>query len=123
MNHPDPLAAVIAEIVSDLLEQTDVLTPLDVLLALEIIDDEQLATWRRGGSPYLERGITKGLARVARILHLLREEALRRGLTPSPGRYLVKGSKRKRLRFSKRGDPESELAYSTHFIKSATAHS
>lgn len=116
----DPLAATVAEIVSELLASGGVLVPLDVLVALELVTPEQIEIWRRGGVPYLERGITKGLGRVARILRLIREEALRRGLAPKPGKYVRSGKKRTRLRFSKRGDEESERAYGTHFVSPAS---
>lgn len=116
----DPLAATVSQIVTELLERGDVVAPLDVLLALELVDEELLADWRRGGLPYLERGITKGLARTARVLRLLREEALSRGLTPRPGKYVRAGKGPKRpLRFSKTGDRESEAAYAVHFIRNA----
>jgi len=114
----DPLAASVSRIVTELLERGDVVAPLDVLLALEIVDGELLADWRRGGLPYLERGITKGLARTTRVLRLLREEAKARGLAPSPGKYLRTGKGPKRpLRFSKAGDRESEAAYAVHFVR------
>jgi hypothetical protein len=114
----DSLAPIVAEVVDEILESGDVVAPVDVLVALEILTPEQVDTWRTGGMPYLERGITAGLSRVARILRLLRERALELGLEPIPGKYLrrKKGS-RTRLRFSKRGDAESEKAYSTHFVR------
>jgi hypothetical protein len=115
---PDPLAGVIAEVVTDLLEAGDTVKPIDVLLALEVLDTDQVDAWRRGGVPYLERGITAGLARVARVLRLVREEALKRGLEPVPGKYRRSGKGPPRpLRFSKRGDDASEKAYGTHFVR------
>lgn len=94
------------------------MVPLDVLVALEMLDEDLLAEWRSGDLPYLERGMTKGLARSARVLRLTREDALRRGLTPKVGKYVRSGKGPKRpLRFSKRGDAESEAAYATHFVR------
>ena len=114
----DPLAELVGQIVTQLLERGDVVVPLDVLVALEMLDEDLLAEWRRGDLPYLERGMTKGLARSARVLRLTREDALRRGLTPKVGKYVRSGKGPKRpLRFSKRGDAESEAAYATHFVK------
>ena len=114
----DPLAPLVSQIVTRLLESREVVVPLDVLVALEMIDEELIADWRRGELPYLERGITKGLARTARVLRLLRAEALGRGLTPKSGKYLRSGKGPKLpLRFSKRGDAESEAAYATHFVR------
>jgi hypothetical protein len=114
----DPLLPLVAEVVSEILKSGNVVTPLDVLLRLEIIDAEQIETWRRGGLPYLERAITSGLSRVNRLLRLVREHALSLGLEPTRGKYFRtgKGAKR-RLRFSKRGDDESEQAYATHYVR------
>lgn len=114
----DPLLPLVAEVVSDILSAGDVVAPLDVLVRLEIVDPDQVEVWRRGGMPYLERGITKGLSRVARLLRLVREHSLAVGLKPVPGKYLRRGKgPNRRLRFSKRGDPASEQAYATHFVR------
>jgi hypothetical protein len=114
----DPLALLVAEVVTDILKSSSVVAPLDVLLRLELVDPKQVDLWRRGGVPYLERTITSGLARVARLLRLLAEHSRSLGLEPKPGKYLRpgKGPNRK-LRFSKRGDEESERAYATHFVR------
>lgn len=114
----DSLTPVIAEVMSEILESASVVTPIEVLVRLEIIDPEQVEKWRKGQLPYLERGITAGLSRVARVLRLLSQHALSLGLVPTPGKYQRKGSgAKRRLRFSKRGDAESEQAYSTHFVR------
>ncbi len=107
-----------SQIVTQLLERGDVVVPLDVLVALEIIDEALVTEWRHGQLPYLERGITKGLSRTTRVLRLTREDALGRGLIPKAGKYVRSGKGPKRpLRFSKRGDAESEAAYATHFVR------
>lgn len=114
----DPLLPLVSEVVSEILETGDVVTPLDVLQRLEIIDPDEVETWRRGGLPYLERGITSGLSRVSRLLRLIGAHALTLGLKPVPGKYLRRGKgPNRRLRFSKRGDQESERAYTTHFVR------
>lgn len=114
----DPLMPLVAEVVNEILAAGDVVAPLDVLVRLEIIDPDQVEIWRRGGLPYLERGITSGLSRVARFLRLIAEHARTLGLEPTPGKYLRRGKgPNRRLRFSKRGDPASEEAYATHFIR------
>jgi hypothetical protein len=114
----DPLLALVAEVVSEILATGDVVAPLDVLLRLELLDPDQVETWRNGGLPYLERSITSGLSRVARFLRLIAAHAQALGLEPVPGKYLRRGKgPNRRLRFSKRGDQESERAYSTHFVR------
>lgn len=114
----DPLLPLVAEVVTEILQNEDAITPVDVLVRLEIIDREQVESWRRGGLPYLERGITAGLSRVSRILRLLGEHSRAIGLEPVTGKYLRRGKgPNRRLRFSKRGDAESERAYATHFVR------
>lgn len=118
----DALTRAVIEVMDDLLSATDELAPLDVLVALEVVDADQVELWRRGGLPYLERGIVKGLARAGRILRIVQHQASLRGLKPRLARYTRRGKGPKRpLRFSKRGDADSERAYATHFIKSASA--
>jgi hypothetical protein len=90
-------------------------TPLDVLLRLDVISPDLLDRWHKGGVPYLERGMTAGLARVGRLLRILREHALALGLTPVAGKYRRRG--KAPLRFSKAGDSASEEAYSCHFLR------
>ncbi len=114
----DPLMPLVAEVVGEILKTGDVVTPLDVLVRLEVIDGDQVETWRRGGFPYLERAITSGLSRVTRLLRLVREHSLALGLAPKAGKYLRPGKgANRRLRFSKRGDEDSEQAYATHFVR------
>jgi hypothetical protein len=111
----DPLMPVVAEVVAEILAAGDVVAPLDVLVRLEVIEAEQVEAWRRGGLPYLERGIHSGLSRVSRLLRLIAEHSLALGLAPVSGKYQRRG--KGRLRFSKRGDSESETAYATHFVR------
>ncbi len=114
----DALLPLIAQVVTEMLEQGDVVAPLEVLLRLEILEPQCVEQWRSGHLSYLERGITAGLARVARLLRLLREHALSIGLEPQLAKYRRSGKGPKRpLRFSKRGDAESERAYATHYLR------
>jgi len=112
---------LVSEVVAEILKAGNVVAPLDVLVRLEIVDPEQVETWRRGGLPYLERGITTGLSRVGRLLRLIGEHARTLGLEPTPGKYLRRGKGANRqLRFSKRGDSASELPYLTHYVRQKT---
>lgn len=114
----DSLSPVVEEVVKDILDAGDVVVPIDVLQKLEVVDSDQVELWRRGGLPYLERAMTSGLSRVARLLRLLTEHCLSLGLEPAPGKYWSRGKgARRRLRFSKRGDEASEKLYSTHFAR------
>jgi hypothetical protein len=122
----DPLRPLIAVVVAEILKVGPIVTPLEVLVRLEIIEPGRVEAWRRGELPYLERGITTGLSRVGRLLRLLREQALLLGLEPTHGKYQRRGKgKRQPLRFSKRGDAETERLYTQHYLRAQTnaAHS
>lgn len=118
--HRDRFYPLVKEAVAACLQMGDVVRPIDVLVILEVVTPELLDDWRRGGVPYLERGMTAGLARVGRILRILRAHALEIGLVPVPGKYSRKGKGAKgRLRFSKSGEAAAEEAYSCHFERRA----
>ena len=115
----DPLAPMVREVIDEILRSGDLVVPIDVLVRLEILTSEQILAWRRGQLPYLERGITAGLTKVARLLRALEETALAMGLVPAIGKYMRSGKgPKKRLRFSKRGDATSEAAYARQFVRS-----
>ena len=116
----DPLSPLVAAVVAEILKTGPIVAPLDVLVRLEIIEPERVEAWRRGELPYLERGITTGLSRVARLLRLVREQALSLGLVATRGKYLRRGKGKKQpLRFSKRGDAETEQLYTQHYLRAA----
>lgn len=120
--HRDRFYPLVKDAVSDCLRGGDVVRPIDVLVMLEVITPELVEEWKRGGIPYLERGMTAGLARVARILRVLREHALEIGLVAVQGKYSRKSKGAKgRLRFSKSGDAAAEEAYSCHFERRRTS--
>ena len=101
----DALMPLVAEAMGELLELHGEITPLEVLLALEMLDPKVVENWQKGSLPYLERGITAGLARVTRVLRLIPEHARELGLTQVTGKYFRSGKgPNRKLRFSKRGD-------------------
>ncbi|MFO0614856.1 MAG: hypothetical protein U0414_19870 [Polyangiaceae bacterium] len=112
--HRDRFYSPIQEAVAAILQSSDVVRPIDVLVHLEVITPELVDRWRSGGVPYLERGMTSGLAKVARMLTVLEGHARELGLEPVPGKYVRRASKTK-LRFSKSGEPECEAAYGRHY--------
>ncbi len=114
----DALMPIVAEVMGELLESHGEIIPLEVLLTLEMVDPNVVEDWQKGAMPYLERGITVGLSRVTRVLRLVHEHANALGLKTVPGRYARKGKgPNSKLRFSKRGDTESERLYATHFVR------
>jgi hypothetical protein len=113
----DPLYARIARATDDILRRGKVVMPVDVLVGMDLLTREHLEDWRRGRTPYLERVIHCNLARLARLLRILRFHAHDLNLKPSLTAYMRSGSgPKQRLRFTKTGDPRLEEAYATHFI-------
>ena len=102
----DPLYPRIACAVAVLLEKGKVVAPVDVLAGMGLLAPEHLDGWRRGRIPYLEQAIDCNLARLSRLLRILRFHAHDLKLVPSETAYVRYGS-RQRLRFTKTGDAKT----------------
>jgi hypothetical protein len=103
--------------VEDLLQRGKVVRPVDVLVGMGLMTREHLEDWRRGRVPYLEWVINCNLARLGRLLRILRFYAHDLNLKPSRTAYMRWGrGPKQRLRFTKTGDPRLEEAYATHFV-------
>jgi hypothetical protein len=113
----DPLYAQIERVVSTILAKSKVVAPIDVLVGMNLLAPEKLEEWRRGRVPYLERVINCNLTRLSRLLRILRLHAHHLNLVPSVTAHIRwgKGPKR-RLRFTKTGEPKLEEAYARHFV-------
>jgi hypothetical protein len=113
----DPLFPRIEHVVGTILEKGKVVTPIDVLVGMQLLKPEDLEQWRRGRVPYLERVITCNLTRLSRLLRILRLHVHDLKLAPSTTVYLRHGRGPKRLlRFTKTDDAKLEKAYATHFV-------
>ena len=113
----DQLYARIVHATDDILRRGKVVTPVDVLVGMDLLTRKQLEDWRLGRTPYLERVINCNLVRLARVLRILRFHAHDLNLKPSLTVYVRSGSgPKQRLRFTKTGDPRLEEAYATHFV-------
>ena len=113
----DPLFPRIERTVAAILAKGKVVAPVDVLVGMQLLEPEQLAAWRHGRVPYLERVIHANLTRLSRLLRILRLHAHDLNLKPSHTVYCRWGKGPKQvLRFSKTGDPNLEAAYSRHFV-------
>ena len=113
----DPLFPRIEHVVGTILEKGKVVTPIDVLVGMQLLKPENLEQWRRGRVPYLERLITCNLTRLSRLLRILRFHVHDLKLVPSTTVYLRHGRGPKRLlRFTKTDDAKLEKAYATHFV-------
>jgi hypothetical protein len=103
--------------VEDLLQRGKVVRPVDVLVGMGLLTCEHLEDWHRGRVPYLERVINCNLARLGRLLRILRFHAHDLNFKPSWTAYTRRGrGPTQRLRFTKTGDPRLEEAYATHFV-------
>lgn len=108
----------IVRAVHEILERSDVLTPVEVFIGLDLLSRENLEDWRFGRVPYLEKVLRCNLSRTSRILRILRMHAQDLDLKPSLTVYMKWGKgNRTRLRFSKTGEPKLEEAYARHFIR------
>jgi hypothetical protein len=113
----DPLYPRIARAVETILEHQKFVAPVDVLVGMGLLTPDHLEDWRHGRVPYLEQVINCNLTRLSRLLRILRLHAHDLNLEPSVtvyGRW-GEGPKR-RLRFTKSGDPKLEEAYARHFV-------
>ena len=113
----DPLLPRIERAVASLLAEGNVVAPVDVLVAMQIMAPDELADWRRGRVPSLEQVIHCNLSRLSRLLRVLRFHAYELNLEPSQTVYVRHGKGPKQvLRFSKTGDANLEAAYARHFV-------
>lgn len=114
----DPLFLRIERAVRAILSASKVVTPIDVLIRMDILKPADVEDWRFGRVPYLERVIRCNLTRLGRILRILRMHAHDLKLVPSQTAYVRWGERGHRapLRFSKTGELKVEEAYRRHFV-------
>lgn len=116
----DRLYPRVVQAVEKLLAKGNVVTPVDVLINVGLLDPKRLEDWRFGRAPCLERVVITNLQQLSLILRILRYYAHDMGLKPSRTAYMRWGKGRKRrLRFTKTGHAPLEEAYSTHFVRGA----
>jgi hypothetical protein len=114
----DKLYPTVARAVAEILETTNVVAPVELLLRLQRITKAQCEDWRFGRIPYLERVCDGNLSKLSVILRLLDYHARTIGLKPSQTVYHNWGRCGKHiiLRFSKSGAPALEAAYARHYV-------
>ena len=113
----DSLFPRIEQTAAGILAKGKVVTPVDILVGMDLLAPEKLEDWRRGRVPYLEKVINCNLTRLSRLLRILRFHAHDLKLVPSVTAYMRWGKGPKhRLRFTKTGDPRIEEAYARHFV-------
>jgi hypothetical protein len=108
----DPLYPRIERAVRRILAKGKVVAPVDVLVDMGLLAPETLGDWRRGQVHYLEAVIHCNPTRLSLILNMLRFHAHDLKLVPSVTAYMRWGEgPKQRLRFTKTGDPDLEVAY------------
>lgn len=112
----DPLYPRIAKAVSAILAEGMVIAPVDVLVRMNLLAPGRLEEWRMGRVPYLEKVIDCNLTRLGRLLRILRMHAHDLKLVPSTPYVLWDKGPKRRLRFSKMGEPPIEEAYARHYV-------
>ena len=90
--------------------------PADVLMDIGVLDKKKYDDWRHGRVPYLEAVCSVNLHKLSEIMKVVRAYAVANGLKPSFTDYRQVGSKDRKLRFSKSGNPAIEKAYATHYV-------
>lgn len=107
-HYPKIVAAV-----SRILARKRFVAPVELFVEMNLLAPADLARWKAGQVPSLERVIRSNLTSIGRILRLLRFHAHDLKLKPSLTVYQHRGH---RLRFSRSGEPKIEEAWSRHFV-------
>jgi hypothetical protein len=117
----DPLYPRVVAAVDAILTTSDVVTPVAVLMHMDLLTAPALDSWRHGRVPHLESVIQCNLERASRILRVLRMHAQDLNLRPSETVYCRNGKgPRTRLRFTKFQEPTVEAVYRTHLIRAVS---
>jgi hypothetical protein len=104
--------------VHELLQEKPFVAPVDLFMQMGKLSKEDYENWRFRRIPHLEKVLNCNLSKANRILRILKYHAKAIGLKPAHTVYRKwgKGKKRITLRFSKFGEPNVELSYSTHYV-------
>jgi hypothetical protein len=108
----------IAAVGSAAVAKNGYVTAIDVLLGTGWVRPDKVEDWRRGRVPCLEQAIVASLPKIGAAMRVLRRWAEDAGLRPSETVYVSWTRDRRKLRFSKSGDPNIERAYRTHWLPS-----
>jgi hypothetical protein len=100
------------------LQEKSFVAPVDLFMRIGKLSKEDYEDWRFNRISHLEKVLHCNLSKANRILRILKCHAEAIGLKPSRTVYRKwgKGKKRITLRFSKFGEPNVELSYSTHYV-------
>ncbi len=112
----DPMVPRIERAVAVLLARGNVVDPVDVLVEMQLLAPADVAGWRSGRVPYLERVVRCNLTKAGRLLRILRMHAHDLNLVPSDsGQWKWGKPSSARSRFTKSGEGNVEAAYARRF--------
>ena len=104
-------------IINSLLNEKGYVSTVDVLLKLEYLSHKDYEEWRHGHISFFERACKVNLKKLCTISKLIWQYAEQNKLQKSFIEYNQWASKGKRkLKFSKSGNPIIELLYATHYL-------
>src|SRR5216684_3142528 len=91
-------------------------SPIDVLVGIGWLDPGAVKRWQQGQFDHLEGAVQTNLPRISEAMKLFRSWATAKGLIPSETHYVAQTPSRRRLRFSRSGNPTIERLYRTHWV-------
>lgn len=113
----DPMFPRIERAVLGILASSTVVTPVDVLIRMNVLQAKALEDWRFGRISYLERVIQGNLSKFRRFLRILGFYCHDLNLRASHTAYVRWGKgPRMPLRFTKTGELKLEGIYARHFV-------
>ena len=96
------------------LKNGNLVTPIDVFLAIGMLEPAKLKEWKNGRVAYLEQVINGNLSKFSRVLRILRFHAHDLNLRPQS---CVERNGKKALRYSKSGSKKLEEVYSCGYLR------
>lgn len=107
------LSQRVATVAGNVVSMKGYVSVIDLMLGLSWLAPDKLHDWKAGKVPYLERVITANLSKISSAMKAFKSWAVHSKLKPSITVYKHKSY---RLRFSKTGEENIEIAYSTHYV-------
>lgn len=110
----DPLYPKVVRATAELLQHSDEISPVAILLQIGNLTPKDHEAWLLGHIPYLERAFQGSLSKAGRYLRIIGFHVHDLNMAPRQHTYRQKGKKRL-LRFSRSNDPNIEKAYARHY--------
>ncbi|BBO79635.1 hypothetical protein DSCO28_02010 [Desulfosarcina ovata subsp. sediminis] len=107
----------VVQAIGEILIHTDVVSPVETLIAMGNLSQKNYEAWRKGKVPFLERVFEGNLSKANRILRIIGFHAHDLNMLPKITHYHKWGKGKKvTLQFSKSGNRKLEEAYSRHYL-------